>query len=266
MMPGRLEILRADPLRPLNWRWRQAFKLHEQQTRLTKQRADRRIRGAVQFLRQRERCSTTRRRSGLIEKYEDLLAATDLAGAKTVTRSILESAILAGESSDRAGNRVGLSPRAVDAYEAMFFNVRDRLQSRGWVILAAIGLPRRQDDLQTRRLKLLRRLSYRGGRRVLDLLLSAWGLSESAQFRSNGFIKRRVELLEILENPGLDLAVLAEIAGFPELSQPFDFGREVAGLTSQLIPDRLLEPPVSAAPGPQDGVEPLPVTESADAA
>jgi hypothetical protein len=52
----------------------------------------------------------------------------------------LEARILADEPVESIGQRFGLSPDAVDWYEALFFNVRDRLQTTSYITHQVIRL------------------------------------------------------------------------------------------------------------------------------
>lgn len=240
MTAARLEILRDDPLRPLNWRWRQAVQLHQHRARLTVQRADEDIRLAVEFLRRHDHCSPARQQAGVAENFDEFVALKCLANGDATTRAVIEAGILANEPSPLTGARVGSSAHLVDLYEALHFNVCDRLKSRGWVTLAAVGLTHRNDDPQTRRLKLLRRLAYRGGPVVLDLALSVLGPA-SMQSRSDGVIDRRLQLMELMEDPDLDLAVLAEIHDFAMQNESVSCTRQPVSNLTEMVPERVFD-------------------------
>lgn len=54
-------------------------------------------------------------------------------------RAEVEARLLAGQPAEAIAARVGTSAEVLQAYEAVFFNVSDRLESTGWVIHQVIG-------------------------------------------------------------------------------------------------------------------------------
>jgi hypothetical protein len=97
---------------------------------------------------------------------------------------------LARETDQQIAARVGTLPEAIGCFEQLFFNVRDRLDCRSWIVQAALG-PRRarvgdgatpQEEWET----LLRRFAYAGGSHVLDVLISG--------FHANGFPQREQDV------------------------------------------------------------------------
>ena len=99
----------------------------------------------------------------------------DVAGAITIhegeptTRWAVEARLIAGESIESIASKTALTPRAVAMFEALFFNVSDRLENRGYLIHIAVGLyptPREPDPGLVWRL-----FGLIGGPVVLDALI-----------------------------------------------------------------------------------------------
>ena len=96
-------------------------------------------------------------------------------------RAILEARLLARETDTDIGRKLGILPEAVDWFEALFFCVRDKLESPGWVIpmihsMAGPPLPFGPDTLtEQQRHTAYRLFGYTGGRYVLDAMIGALG-------------------------------------------------------------------------------------------
>jgi hypothetical protein len=54
-------------------------------------------------------------------------------------RAILEAHILTGETDAQIAQRTGMLPKAVECFEALFFNVRDRLSAQIWIVKTIRG-------------------------------------------------------------------------------------------------------------------------------
>ena len=99
------------------------------------------------------------------------LAARDaeLRRAERQARAHSQARLLAGESIAAIARKTALTPRAVAMFEALFFNVSDRLENRGYLIHVAVGLyptPREPDPGLVWRL-----FGLLGGPVVLDALI-----------------------------------------------------------------------------------------------
>lgn len=99
------------------------------------------------------------------ERQQDLLTAT------------IEARILAGQSNEEIANLIGTMPAAIDLYEKVFFNVRDRLDRKDWVVRQVFGpslAHRFGSDYAELSGFTLKFFGYFGGPRVLDLVLYSW--------------------------------------------------------------------------------------------
>ncbi|HEX4143079.1 MAG TPA: hypothetical protein VHY91_05985 [Pirellulales bacterium] len=95
------------------------------------------------------------------------------------TRFEVEARILAKEPFDSIGKKCYLSVPAITAYEALFFNVLDRLEAKSYIIHQVIG-PKLHEGLTPSDIGVLWKLyGYRGGSFVLDQLI--YGQNDSQQ-------------------------------------------------------------------------------------
>jgi hypothetical protein len=90
----------------------------------------------------------------------------------TPTRWELEARILAGESDEVIGRQFSLQPEAVRWYEAIFFNVRDRLQAKSYITNHVIRLYQQGGNPGVNLETLWKWYGYWGGSRVLDAIVS----------------------------------------------------------------------------------------------
>ena len=99
----------------------------------------------------------------------DVAGAIAIHEGESTTRWAVEARLLAGEPIEAIARKTALTPRAVATFEALFFNVSDKLENRGYLIHIAVGLyptPREPD------LGLVWRLfGLIGGPVVLDALI-----------------------------------------------------------------------------------------------
>ena len=97
---------------------------------------------------------------------------------KAPTRWAIEARILAGESDKEIAERMGVDEDVIQAYEAVFFNVRELLLKRDYIVNVVMadavtrGLTERQYDL------LWKLFGYHGGTYVLDAVISKFSVTE----------------------------------------------------------------------------------------
>jgi hypothetical protein len=97
--------------------------------------------------------------------------------ADWLTRQQVEARLLTGQSYDEIGSKLPATPKAVEYYEQLFFNVRDRLACKDWI--SNIIEQRRRDEREwgctseeAERGYVMRKFAYSGGPLVLDALLN----------------------------------------------------------------------------------------------
>jgi hypothetical protein len=97
-------------------------------------------------------------------------------------RQILEARLLTNETLEGIALGFGTSARTIDYFEKLFFNIRDRMQCRDWILKAAIIGPRRRyrDSKKgamtdEQRGYVYRLFGFYGGPLVLDAVISGIG-------------------------------------------------------------------------------------------
>lgn len=103
----------------------------------------------------------------------------------TEWRDILQAKLLTEEEYEDIGEWLGVEPETVDFFEKVFFNVRDRLNHRGWIIKTILGSPEERESKKKngqltglQRGVIYRLFAYYGGPEALEAAMS--GLIPSA--------------------------------------------------------------------------------------
>jgi hypothetical protein len=162
----------ADPLRPPDRRWRRALYLVENGRRVSPRRDDAWARAAVRFYRALRRCQDEPARQALARRLPALFQAHALyAGPPSLARWHLEARLLTPEPFGQVAAKCAISPAVVEAYEALYYCVRDRIDVEGYVLHEAIGRKQyaglREADVGV----LLKRHAFGGGPAALDALI-----------------------------------------------------------------------------------------------
>jgi hypothetical protein len=124
---------------------------------------------AKQYRAALRRCRCVADRGRLERKMPDVAAAIAIFEGEPSRRWAVEARLLAAEPIEAIARKTALTPRAVATFEALFFNVSDRLENRGYLIHIAVGLyptPREPDPGLVWRL-----FGLLGGPVVLDALI-----------------------------------------------------------------------------------------------
>jgi hypothetical protein len=161
---------RHSPTRSVAWRWERAHDLVREGRYYSRHRDDAETGRAVHYLRALNRC----RHGGDLERLQrfhpEVYAAHQLHDGGDRTLEV-QARLLTGQDLDGIVRITGVPIDALTAYEALFFNVRDRLHARDWIVAAAIGWwhfdPARGRDTRT----VLRAFAYHGGPLVVDAVL-----------------------------------------------------------------------------------------------
>jgi hypothetical protein len=164
-----------DRRRPLDWRWELARHILDTRGWFARRFADEWVRRALDYLKAYCRCA-------LMEDYLALgrnMPAPDGAlellvnGDFALTKWLVEARLLTGEPLPEVARKSDLAVEVVEAYEALFFQVADRLDDRAWVAEAVL-----QGTLNQRvppyQLPLLwREHAYRGGPAAAEVAIAA---------------------------------------------------------------------------------------------
>jgi hypothetical protein len=165
------ELQRHSPRRPLAWRWQRARHLVENGRYVSRHRDDDQTGRAVRYLRALQRCQGERGQERLARSYPDVHAARLLHEEGGRTCLLVQARLLARQSPGAVAARTGVPADVVRAYEALFFNVLDRLGSRDWITSQAVRwwdfIPAQGRPAAT----VLKGFAYFGGPLLLDALL-----------------------------------------------------------------------------------------------
>lgn len=170
--------LRSSPKRAPNWVWLRVLQIDGGGVRANQIRDGQHgftwIRRALRFKRRYDRASgNSDQLYRLLQQDPSLFWAHSLwLEDKAPTRWAIEARILAGETDTQIAKRFDIDENVVAAYEAVFFNVRARLDNRDYIVNVVMadavtrGLTERQYDL------LWKLFGYHGGSHVLDAVTS----------------------------------------------------------------------------------------------
>jgi hypothetical protein len=130
----------ANPFAPLDRRWRQAAWLIDQGQPLSSAQFDPWVEQAVAYQTALHACQDEVAREHLAREMPDIDQALAVYQAKSpLLRWAVEARILAKESFDEIARKCNLLPETVEAYEALFFAVADKLGADTWVVCNVIG-------------------------------------------------------------------------------------------------------------------------------
>ena len=125
----------ADPFRPVDWRWRRAVYLLENNPPVSPRRDDAWARAAVRFYQGLRQCQDEAARQGLARRLPAIFQAHALyAGPPSLARWHLEARLLTPESFGQVAAKCRTTPEVVEAYESLFFCIRDRLHVEGYIV------------------------------------------------------------------------------------------------------------------------------------
>jgi len=174
-----MDFTEANPAHPADWRWQRAVVRVETKSRRQLRADDEWVRRATRYLR--------KLRKGFdraVRLDPDLAAAQQLAGRHSLNRCEIEARILARQPANEVAAKCRLATCAIEVYEKLFFDVRDRLDTPSWITHQVLGpktwQPLERDDIEW----VWKGLGYQYGAEVLDELTTAvpqndllqWGL------------------------------------------------------------------------------------------
>jgi hypothetical protein len=164
------DFLPRNPFRPPDWRWQRAGQLAGPGAR-PRRLDDDRVRRARSFRAALGKAGGDLRDRRLARSHEDVHGAYRIHHGEPRRRGEIEARLLAGQSDEEIAGRVGVEPQVVEAYESLFFNVRDRLESSDWIAFSVFG-ERLYGGFDAGDIDLAWKiLAYHGGPVVLDALI-----------------------------------------------------------------------------------------------
>ena len=158
-----IAIAANNPFRPADWRWQRAREIEAGTGLPTTKRRDglagyKWIKRACKFLSQLSSCTHEWERTAVAEQHPGIFWAHYAWSSMTnPQKHSIEAHILARGDNAFISEYCGVSPDIVEAYEALFFNVREKLENKGYILHCVIG-PAIQRGLSEREFDLLWKL------------------------------------------------------------------------------------------------------------
>ncbi|MCY2987813.1 MAG: hypothetical protein NTY19_08120 [Planctomycetota bacterium] len=178
------KLWRVDPFLPLAWRAEDARCLVAGERPRWSCKKEPGVAEYTGYLRSLDATKAKRRRSGDQERWAAIAAAHEFAQRNDPLRWEVEARLLAGQSDDEIGRRCGLPTDVVQQFERLFFNVRESLDARNYILVHAIGFGHLVGLGDQELNRLWRKYAYAGGVVVLDALVeafhAAWNPAEPA--------------------------------------------------------------------------------------
>jgi hypothetical protein len=133
-----------NPRRPVDWRWQRAALAAGGEYPLSRRRdGDAWVVRATRFLKEHEGCKTELDMAMLSERHPVIYWAHDLwytlSDSGNPMRSEVEARLLADDKVENIARRVATEISIIEAYERLFFNVRERLCNRGYLMHCVLG-------------------------------------------------------------------------------------------------------------------------------
>lgn len=203
-----------SPFRDLDWRWRRAQRLTSRPTidPDAMNAEDEWIRLAASMCHANVNGHDSPSSHGVAAS---VAAAFELHRAGGLECAVLQARLLAGESDEAIAAKSGIAPETVAAYEALHFNVRDRLAGRDWIVSRVLGLYPRTAEPRAEKTNLIRRYGYFGGPLLVDLWTAYFTGASLAEFGPDADVRAALDLLvKIWSEPVTDVA--ATLRGFSE--------------------------------------------------
>ena len=175
-----LELLKCNPWQPVDAWWQRAVGiLDDGDPQATPNRDTGRgsgwIKRAQRYLSALREAETYHEQVQVLVDFTAIYWAHRIHQATDNSRPIrwaIEARILARETNEQIAQKNGCSADTIDAYEALFFNVHDRLDCRDYILNSVLGQAA-VHGLQTRDNDLVwKLLGYLGGPYVLDVVMA----------------------------------------------------------------------------------------------
>jgi hypothetical protein len=137
-----LHQLRPDsPLRPVDWKWKKVIAYRDAGRRIPRSKYDRETYDLFTFASRVNSCSNDFECLELSEEYPLFMDSYELykGGNNLPVKYELEARLLTKESYQSIAKKTAISEDLITTYEQTFFNVKDRLVNRSWVVNVVIG-------------------------------------------------------------------------------------------------------------------------------
>lgn len=178
------EYQKFNPARTPSWRADRVLELVQHRPEplgCSRRRDDEYVREYRNFLLKWFKYSTEEEQFSLFPKNPGLFHAHMIHyDSDTERRAIVQATLLAGLSNEQCADYWHTLPAAIEWYERLFFNVRDRLKAHHWIVKSVLGTAAhraagREDHLTENQRDLTYKLfAYFGGPLIFDVILSGF--------------------------------------------------------------------------------------------
>jgi hypothetical protein len=133
-----------NPRRPIDWRWKRAALAADGTYPLSRRRdGDAWVARAARFIREQASCEIDMDTAELAERHPIIFWAYDIWFTRDDTgnpvRSEVEARLLADDHVENIARRVATEVEIIEAYQRLFFDVRERLANRGFLTHCVLG-------------------------------------------------------------------------------------------------------------------------------
>jgi len=128
------------PWRLPDHRWRRALEIVERGGYATLHRDGSMVQRTVRYLRKSYRALSSRGQRNAVKRWPDIYLAMQVSSEATYRPLEIKARVLAGENDAEIARMVGLPRPTVETYNALFLDVRDRLDATCWIKWVVIGL------------------------------------------------------------------------------------------------------------------------------
>jgi hypothetical protein len=153
---------------------------------------------AAEFLAELVLCQDEGERRQLAEKMPDIEAAYQLSQADKLTRGLVQGRLLARQSSVEIAAACNLTPEAVEAFHAVFFDVRGLLNNGVYVVTQVIGAEAWSRATEADVDLFLMRLGYRLGPYGVTMAEKYFRCGVTVPERLDGLTKEQLDDLHML--------------------------------------------------------------------
>jgi hypothetical protein len=240
-----------DPIRSPRWRFNRVEDIARNNRAPSRVQDDAQIREGVRFVRAWDRVKTEDDRDALLQSAMGLFYAYELHEHEDPdVRFVVEARILAGQSDEQIASLNGALPETIYWYEALFYNVRDRLLAHDYIVVRIHKQAHENESSHDIKIK---QIGFFGGPVVLNDLLQGFAdgprpadpadlpayydRMQRAKLRSKAFVSAldmdidRHNVMQLLE---VHCQLMEAQRGSPLTDEPSDATRAVDGLLAEL--------------------------------
>jgi hypothetical protein len=166
-----------------DWRWQRA-KLLAQHRVLASPTDDKGTLRAARFLVARQSCGNDKERDQVAQAHRDVYAAWKFAENSEWKRLETQARLLAKEPSAAIAGRIGLEVEVIERFEELFFNIKDRLRAKDWIVERVIGKSLLTGFTPHDIGEIWMTFGYFGGPLALDMIIAAcrhYGLAPAVE-------------------------------------------------------------------------------------